>query len=100
MSSMRGTYGAALRVTLRNTAAAYGYTLSTATTISVLTEMAGKPDVGRLFLFAIGGVIAFILLEALLTVLGTSTAQPPEYVFPLPGHSTPSPYARPWGWLP
>ena len=59
MSSLRGSYGAALRVTMRNTAAAYGYTLSTAATIAVLGETAGKPDTGRLFLFAFGGVTAF-----------------------------------------
>lgn len=100
MSSMRGTYGAALQVTMRNTAAAYGYTLSTASTIGVLTEMAGKPDVGELFLFAMGGVTAFVLLEALLAALGTSAAQPTEHTFPLSGHSTPPRCARPWGRLP
>jgi hypothetical protein len=42
MNSMRGAYGAALRVTMRNTAAAYGYTLSTSATLGLLTEMAGK----------------------------------------------------------
>jgi hypothetical protein len=82
---MKGTYGAALRVTLRNTAAAYGYTLSTAATISVLTEMTGKPDVGRLFLFAIGGVVAFVLLEVLLAALGTCAPQPPEQAIPFAG---------------
>lgn len=86
MSCMRGTYGAALRVTLRNTAAAYGYTLSTAATLGVLTEMAGKPDVGRLFLFAIGGVTAFVLLEVLLlAALRTPAPQPPEQAFPFAG---------------
>jgi hypothetical protein len=82
---MRGTYSAALRVTMRNTAAAYGYTLSTAATISVLTEMAGKPDAGRLFLFAIGGVVAFVLLEVLLITLGTPAPQPPEQAIPFAG---------------
>jgi hypothetical protein len=85
MSCMRGTYGAALRVTLRNTAAAYGYTLSTAATIGVLTEVAGKPDAGRLFLFAIGGVTAFVLLEALIAGLRTPAPQPPEQAFPFAG---------------
>ena len=84
MSSMRGTYSAALRVTMRNTAAAYGYTLSTATTLSLLTETAGKPDAERLFLFAIGGVIAFVLLEAVLAVVG-SAAKSPEQAFPFAG---------------
>jgi hypothetical protein len=85
VSCMRGTYGAALRVTMRSTAAAYGYTLSTAATMGVLTEMAGKPDIGRLFLFAIGGVTAFALLEAILGALGTAAPQPPEQAFPFAG---------------
>lgn len=84
MSSMRGTYGAALRITMRNTAAAYGYTLSTATTLSLLTQVAGKPDAARLFLFAIGGVIAFVLLEAVLAAL-RSAAESPEQAFPFAG---------------
>jgi hypothetical protein len=84
MNSMRHPYGAALRVTMRNTAAAYGYTLSTAATLNLLTEMAGKPDARRLFLFAIGGVIAFVLLEAVLAALG-SAAESPEQAFPFAG---------------
>ena len=84
MDSMRGTYGAALRVTMRNTAAAYGYTLSTAATLSLLTERAGKPNAGRLFLFALGGVIAFVLLEAVLATL-RSAAESPDQAFPFAG---------------
>ena len=86
MSCMRGTYRGALQATMRNTAAAYGYTLSTAATIGVLTETEGKPDAGRLFLFAIGGVTAFVLLEVLLAALRTPAApQPPEQAFPFAG---------------
>ena len=85
MSSTRGTYGAALRVTMRNTAAAYGYTLSTAATIGVLGETTGEPDAGKLFLFAIGGVTAFILLEGIVGALGTPAPQPPEQAIPFAG---------------
>jgi hypothetical protein len=84
MDSMKGTYGAALRVTMRNTAAAYGYTLSTGATLSLLTEMAGKPNAGRLFLFALGGVIAFVLLEAVLATL-RSASESPDQAFPFAG---------------
>lgn len=63
---------------MRNTAAAYGYTLPTAATVSALTETAGKPDTGKLFLFALGGVVAFVLLEAVAGALGTPGPQPPE----------------------
>jgi hypothetical protein len=82
---MRGTYGAALQVTLRNTAAAYGYTLSTAATLSLLTEMSGKSDAQRLFLFAVGGILAFALLEGFLAALGPSAAEPPEQAVPFAG---------------
>ncbi|HEX3957675.1 MAG TPA: hypothetical protein VHZ03_13750 [Trebonia sp.] len=86
MSSMRGTYEAALRITMRNTAAAYGYTLSTSATLSLLTEMTGKPDALKLFLFALGGVIAFVLLEAVLAALRTSAQQQPlEHAIPFAG---------------
>ncbi len=85
MSSMRRTYSAALRVTMRNTAAAYGYTLSTAATLSLLTEMSGEPDAGRLFLFAMGGVFAFVLLEAFLAALRSPAADSAEQAFPFAG---------------
>src|SRR5258708_677506 len=85
MSSLRGTYGAALRVTMRNTAAAYGYTLSTSATLSLLTEMTGKPDALKLFLFAIGGVIAFVLLEAVFAALRTLSEKPLEHAVPFAG---------------
>ena len=82
---MRGTYSAALQATMRNTAAAYGYTLSTTVTIGVLAEMAGRPDAARLFLFASGGVVAFVVLEALVSALGTPAPQPPEQAIPFAG---------------
>jgi hypothetical protein len=85
MSSIRRSYGAALRVTLRNTAAAYGYTLTTAATLSLLMQMSGKPDVGKLFLFALGGILAFALLEALLPALGPAATESPEHAFPYAG---------------
>jgi hypothetical protein len=86
MSSRRGTYGAALRVTLRNTASAYGYTLATATTIHVLTDVGGKADPLKLFLFAVGGVVAFVLLEAILFGLkAPAPRQPLEHAVPFAG---------------
>jgi hypothetical protein len=86
MSSMRGTYGAALRITMRNTAAAYGFTLATSATLSLLTEVTGKPDALKLFLFAIGGVVAFVLLEAVLAPLRTPAQQQPlEHAIPFAG---------------
>ncbi len=80
----RSFYGAALRTALRATAAAYGYTLSTATTLSVLMVVRGKPDPARLFLFAIGGVVAFVLLEAIQHLLRPGE-ESPDQAFPLAG---------------
>lgn len=86
MRSVRGTYGAALRITLRNTASAYGYTLATATTIHVLTDVGGKADTEELFLFAVGGVVAFVVLEAILFGLKAPKPQQPlEHAVPFAG---------------
>jgi hypothetical protein len=85
MTSIGRTYSAALQITLRSTAAAYGYTLSTATTLGLLTEISGKPDAGKLFLFALGGILAFTVLEVFLVTLGPSAAKPPEHAFPYAG---------------
>lgn len=85
MSSMRSTYGAALQATMRNTAAAYGYTLSTAATVSLLREISGKPDTAKPFLFGMGGVLTFALLEAFLATFKSSAAEPPEQAFPFAG---------------
>jgi hypothetical protein len=63
-------YGRALRETLRTTAAAYGYTLSTATTLALLTSTHGTPHEGELFLFIFGALIGFSLLELVLTIGG------------------------------
>jgi hypothetical protein len=68
---MPGGYSRALRETLRTTAAAYGYTLGIATTITVLQGVHGKPTTGDLFLFIAGGLAAFACLEAVL--LGSSS---------------------------
>lgn len=61
---MAGTsYGGALRTTLQSTAAAYGYTITTGTTIASLAATHGTPGVGEVALFALGGLVAFALLE-------------------------------------
>ena len=65
-------YAGALRETLRATAAAYGYTLSTATTITALSSVHGSPGTADLFLFAAGGLAAFAGLELSLLALGAA----------------------------
>lgn len=63
-------YANALRETLRTTAAAYGYALSIATTVTILTTVHGKPGSGPLYLFIAGALVAFAALESVLLVLG------------------------------
>jgi hypothetical protein len=77
-------YRSALRVTLRTTAAAYGYTLTISTTAAVLMTVHGKPRPGDLFLFVAGGLIAFAGLDALLTI-GSPSEHRVEQVFPFAG---------------
>lgn len=78
-------YSSALRRTLRNTAAAYGYTLTIATTIGTLNSTHGRPDAGDLFLFASGGLAAFALLEGVVSLLPSPGEDRPEQAFPLAG---------------
>ncbi len=59
-------YRDALRETLRTTAAAYGFALSVATTLALLTSLHGKPRAGDVFLFAAGSLVAFAALELIL----------------------------------
>jgi hypothetical protein len=68
-----GTYRTGLHTTLRSTAAAYGYTLSIASTAVELTTVHSKPSSGELFLFVAGGVAGFAVLEIVLLA-----ARPPD----------------------
>ena len=76
------SYGGALRTTLQATAAAYGYTLTTATTIAVLVTTHGYPDIAEVALFAAGGLVAFAILE------GVVIAMDPDDD-PVDGHDRP-----------
>lgn len=55
------------------------------TKVGLLTERAGKPDAARLFLFAVGGVIAFVLLEAVCWLPLDPQQSPPTRPFSSPG---------------
>lgn len=79
------SYGAALQVTLRNTAAAYGYTLAIASTVGVLTTVRGKPREGELFLLAGGALTAFVALELVTLLAGRRLDDGPDDAFPLAG---------------
>lgn len=85
MSANTSRYRVGLGATLRSTSAAYGYTLTVATTAAGLTTVHGAPGTGELFLFAIGGLSGFALLELLLLAAGPAEAEPPGRAFPFVG---------------
>lgn len=61
----RGTYGGAVRTTLRNNATAYGFSISITAAFSLATSAAGgRAAVTPTFLFAVGAVLAFIVVGA------------------------------------
>lgn len=71
MKTNHASYAAALRQTLRTTAAAYGYALSTTTTAAILTSVRGKPHPAELFLFIAGALTGFAALEIGLLATGS-----------------------------
>ena len=84
---MRGPktrYRAALRTTLRKTAAAYGYALTVGMSAAALSSKLGPPSTGDLFLFAGGGLSAFAALEACL-LLSRDSSEAPDDAFPFAG---------------
>lgn len=85
MSVTGGAYRAGLRTTLRSTAAAYGYTLTIATTAAELTTVRGTPGTGELFLFVAGGLAAFAVLEILLHAVPSADGDAASHAFPFAG---------------
>jgi hypothetical protein len=78
-------YRSALAVVLRHTAAAYGYALTIATTTQVLASTHGSPGMLDLWLFLLGGVGAFAVLEAVLQLLPKGAGVEVDHAFPLAG---------------
>jgi hypothetical protein len=72
-------------VTLRSTAAAYGYTLTIATTMATLTSTVGSPATDDLFLLVAGGLLAFALLEAVLLATRPADGRDVQHAFPFAG---------------
>jgi hypothetical protein len=81
----RHRYARSLSQTLRTTAAAYGYTLAIATTISILSTVRGKPHAAELLLFVAGGLTAFAALELLLLFVRKADADDSGHALPLAG---------------
>lgn len=78
-------YFPALRTTLRQTAAAYGYTLTIASSSALLTSVRGTPSAWCLFLFAAGGLFGFAVLDFVLEFSRNAAAESPEAAFPFAG---------------
>ena len=78
------SYTAALRLTLRDTAAAYGYTLTIASTITMLSVVRGQPDEGELFMLVGGAVAGFAVLEIAVSAVGRREERP-STAFPFAG---------------
>ncbi len=85
MASPGGTYRAALGTVLRGTASAYGYALTLTTSTQALTAAHGTPRALDLWLFLVGGVAAFAVLEAGLLALPGRAHGNVEHAFPLAG---------------
>lgn len=73
-------YLSAVRTTLSNNGAAYGYSLLITASFGLLQTQVGSPTVGQIFLFGVGAVVAFTLLEAASTDLFRDRVRqdPPE----------------------
>lgn len=78
-------YRSALTAVLRSTAAAYGYSLTIASTVATLSETHGRPGVGQLYLFIAGGIGAFAVLEGVLVVAPAGDEAEAGHAFPLAG---------------
>jgi hypothetical protein len=78
-------YRAGLGTVLRSTAASYGYTLTTAATVTQLVTVHGAPGIGKLFLFVVGGLIAYAAIEVLLLTIPVAVVGPPGQLVPFAG---------------
>ncbi len=56
-------YRRELRTTIRNNAAAYGYSVLATTSFAMLQALTGTPGIGEIFLFVAGASGSFALLE-------------------------------------
>lgn len=75
-------YGRGVRTSLRNNAAAYGYSVTITSTFGVLSVELGTPGVGEVFLFLLGAVTAFTVVDAIVSrgFRERLRGEPPEVV--------------------
>jgi hypothetical protein len=71
-------YLSALATVLRGSALPYGYTLTVATSVMMLTHERGRPSVGEVFLFMVGAFAGFALLGLVVRVTGALPFEPPS----------------------
>ena len=64
---MSGLYRRGLQTSVRNNAAAYGYSVTVTLTLAALSAELGSPNVGQVFLFGAGAVAGFVIVEGAAT---------------------------------
>lgn len=62
-----GLFVRELRLSLRNNAGAYGYSVMITCALAMLGAIHRSPDVGQIFLFVLGAVASFALIETVAT---------------------------------
>jgi hypothetical protein len=63
-TSFAAGYERGLRTSVRTNGGAYGYSVMITASFGVLSATAKSPSVGQIFLFVLGAVLAFLLVEA------------------------------------
>lgn len=64
---MRRSYINNLRITVRDNAAAYGYSVLITAVVSVLSTLQGSPSIAEMFVGAGGAITAFVATELIVT---------------------------------
>lgn len=62
--SLPGLYMEGLRTSVTSNASAYGFSIMLTLSFGALTSQHGTPEVGEIFLFLLGAVTGFVLIEA------------------------------------
>lgn len=63
----RGTFVRGLRSTVGRESTTFGFSILVTVSFGLLQAVVGAPDVPRIFLFAVGAVLSFTLLEGVLS---------------------------------
>jgi hypothetical protein len=63
-TSFAASYERGLRTSVRTNGGPYGYSVMITASFGVLSALVGSPTVGQIFLFLLGAVLAFLVVEA------------------------------------